>query len=380
MAIVACGCSAADDARVAVEMDTLPGGTIVARNKPASDQREGGWRLELVARIPARGADSVVFGRVYDVALGPRNEVHVVDGQASEVLVFDTTGRFVRRIGRPGQGPGEFVRPYAVAFDAGGREWIAEEGGNRYSIFGPGGEFVETKRRPMRFGFTRGVLLFSSDGDVHELNSGVRRAVAYRIAAGDSMTIRDTLALPNFDYLAFRRALGTEELLFMVPFAPRRAVALTPSGDLWMGDASRYQILRIGRAGDTLRIIEVDRAPVALSAQERARADALADSATREGYAVDRSRIPGVHPSLSAIVAAEDGSVWVQRIGESEPTGDGERTSVYDVFDRDGVLRATLAVPFAASPAPQVTASHVVGVVLGPDDEPFVELYRIVRP
>ncbi|HUT08419.1 MAG TPA: 6-bladed beta-propeller [Candidatus Latescibacteria bacterium] len=53
-------------------------------------------------------AQGVFFSRAQDISLDPQGRIYVTDVKANQVLVFDAEGRFIRKIGGPGQGPGEF--------------------------------------------------------------------------------------------------------------------------------------------------------------------------------------------------------------------------------------------------------------------------------
>jgi hypothetical protein len=56
-----------------------------------------------------------VFGRITDVAVDRSRGFFVLDGQARELRWFGPNGQFLDRVGRAGQGPGEFLSPTAVA-------------------------------------------------------------------------------------------------------------------------------------------------------------------------------------------------------------------------------------------------------------------------
>ncbi len=368
-----------------VVIDTLPSGVVVVRNLAGAADRDQGWRLELETTLGAEertdaGPSTVVFGRVADVVVGPHDEIYVLDGRASEIMVFARKSLTpVRRFGRPGPGPGEFNSPYAMAFDAQGRLWVAQESGSRYTVVDTAGSFIAMHQRPLRFGFTRGELRVSSDGDLHEIATVGRRA-ARRLAVGDSVFVRDTTPLPPPNRIVFRRTVGTEEFMARVPFAPSEAVALGPAGEVWHSAGDPYRLARLGPRGDTLRIIEMVVEPAPLSSEDRATADADIARFIREGYDVDRTLVPAAHPALSAIVAAHDGHVWVQRMAKAQDDVGPGSSLVYDIFDPDGAFVSTVPTRLVESPAPYITRDLVVGVSLGPDDEQRVDVYRIVRP
>ncbi len=71
-----------------------------------------------------------------------RSLIYVVDAGSARVLVFDFEGRFLKAIGRKGQGPGEFVRPTGACLVKGGGLAVADFGANRIEIFDPAGTFA----------------------------------------------------------------------------------------------------------------------------------------------------------------------------------------------------------------------------------------------
>jgi tripartite motif-containing protein 2/3/tripartite motif-containing protein 71 len=367
------GCTQGRERAGEVAIDTLTNGTIVARNPATSDSADGPWELRSVARIGADSGSGIVFGRVHDVAIGPGERVYVLDGQASEVRVFTTAGEPVGRFGRQGRGPGDLDGAYALAFDGAGRLWVAEERNNRYSVFAADGKFIESHRRPVQYSFTPGVLRFSKGGDLYELSTQGKRGV-FRISAADSVALRHTSPLPAPNRMAFRKDAGGEQSLAIVPFSPRQIATVGSAGDAWVSSGDAYRLAQLGPDGDTVRIIEKQGGPVALSTEERAKANADADRYAAEGYIVDRALIPQHHPALSAIVVADDGTVWVRRLSAAET-----RKAAYDVFDVHGIFVATVPSPMASSPAPHITGTYVAGVVLGANDEPYVEIFRIIR-
>jgi len=73
------------------------------------------------------GPDAFLFGEVGDVALAA-DRLFVLDEQLEEVRVFSTAGEHVVTLGGPGQGPGEFMRPNALAIEPESMGvWVGDE-------------------------------------------------------------------------------------------------------------------------------------------------------------------------------------------------------------------------------------------------------------
>lgn len=156
---------------------------------PSCAQRDGvvraqgpGARLVLteVLRLGSAFGDDA-FGRVMDVELGPTGRIYVADDLRWNIVVFDGAGRLLRRVGRRGQGPGEFERPWYLAVDRNDSLFVWDGALDRISVFGPDFRFARSFPAPGRWtvsGFsvrTDGTLLvgaFASGiaGMIHVLN------------------------------------------------------------------------------------------------------------------------------------------------------------------------------------------------------------------
>lgn len=67
-------------------------------------------KIRLLRSFPTEKdeAQEVFFSRAQEISSDPRGWIYVTDVKANQVFVFDPEGRFLRKIGGPGQGPGEF--------------------------------------------------------------------------------------------------------------------------------------------------------------------------------------------------------------------------------------------------------------------------------
>jgi hypothetical protein len=116
--------------RKRVDWKSNPAWTILLLSCGASDDVDVGspgtfTQHQLADAVPllteslwliAEAGDEYVVADVRDVAVDADGNSYVLDGPS--VVVIDDAGRFVRRFGGPGPGPGELRSPHAVAVTA----------------------------------------------------------------------------------------------------------------------------------------------------------------------------------------------------------------------------------------------------------------------
>ena len=137
LALSACGDArkSATDADVAI--DTI-GDTIVVRTLSGSVWGGDATLVPEVSIGELDGPDEYLFGNVTSIAVDDDRTVYVFDGQAQHIRIFDSAGTYIRTLGRPGEGPGEFARAEAVAVLPDDRVVVRDAGDKNIQVFGPG--------------------------------------------------------------------------------------------------------------------------------------------------------------------------------------------------------------------------------------------------
>jgi hypothetical protein len=91
-------------------------------------------------------ADEELFGLVRDIAIDGTDNIYVVDYQLSDVRVFSPDGKYLRSIGREGEGPGEYRRPTGICIGPGPLINIIEAYPSRIKQFTLAGDPAGTVR------------------------------------------------------------------------------------------------------------------------------------------------------------------------------------------------------------------------------------------
>lgn len=73
------------------------------------------------------GKPHEMFGQISDIELDSSGNVYVLDGQYSEVRVFNSEGLFLYSVGSSGRGPGEFFMPQGMEVDSIGQVYVVDK-------------------------------------------------------------------------------------------------------------------------------------------------------------------------------------------------------------------------------------------------------------
>ncbi len=96
--------------------------------------------LEPVKQIGSKGTGNEHFNYPEDVAVDNEQMMYVTDYSNHPVQVLTMDGRFIRSIGKKGNGQGDLSNPSGVCVT--GFVYVAEYNNNRVSVFTKDGQFV----------------------------------------------------------------------------------------------------------------------------------------------------------------------------------------------------------------------------------------------
>lgn len=127
---------------------------LVSAASMSCGKQEPAWKGRIFREAVFELREDLVLGRrerdkefkfIYVAGLGIDEEgnIYVLDSKAAEVKVFDANGRFLRVIGSPGQGPGEFQYPRFIQIFEERRElFIMDPHAQRFLYFSLEGDYL----------------------------------------------------------------------------------------------------------------------------------------------------------------------------------------------------------------------------------------------
>lgn len=390
LALGSAGCEPkASESPAHLTVDTV-GTTVVVTNPAAPSGPADTLHARPVATIGAEeGAAEMMFGSISSIAVDEVGRIYVADAMAGDVRVYTPEGRFVERIGREGDGPGEFRRPTGLAFGPSINLYVRDD--TRVQRFGRPSDAAPARYIDSYPGVAYGHALMSSRLDragrlyfPHRSGRVPDQRHVYVVFDSAGSTV-DTLRLPASVRVPPETAVYRTgpsggrmvEGLSRAPFAPVASWDVTPDGNLLLAGGAAYELVEVDASGDTVRVIRKPGEPRTVPAAElrdstRALGERVAAAPAPleqlEGVAeeIRSGRLPDVLPQIRSVHVGTDGRIWVQRWPRS-----GDAGSVYDVFSREGVHENTVSIPvrFAALPVPVFSDRRVHGVVLDADTD-----------
>ncbi len=316
--------------------------------EPAIGERE--VRLEQLWQVGER-PDDPIFGIITSVLRDGDGNVGVLDVQQHAFLIFDQEGGLLRRIGRRGQGPGEFERASGICTLPGGGYGVVQPIPGKILRFDAQGlPSGSSTPRP------DSLMTASSFFVTHQAAPCGERLVIYCLSQAfrEYRTFaRETLALIALDGTIVSRLVEIENEIDLdrryffdeatTGLLPKRWI-VSPENAIYAAPAFHDYLIRVFDA-DGHEVMVITRAYEAFgrTAAEKARIMFL------HAVSADQGEIDDLHRAIEQLSIGPGGVLWVlpSRGLWRLPVGTVGR---YDVYAPDGVFRERVTLLGDADP------------------------------
>ena len=330
--------------------------------------------------------EEIFFESPSTVSCDPEGNIYVVDSGAKNVKKFDAQGKFLKTIGREGQGPGEFGGLYYATF-AKDRLIVWDSGNRRLCAFTPDGDFIKSTNISYEEGFVRKLRGFPTGEIV------VEKEKTYRNEPDKPQTCTIDLYSPDLKFVRtiYKRELwrkkyvrtkeyGISTLYF--PYSADVRWDVMPDGAIIIGFSADYELEIYDRSGKKISTITHTYEPVKVT--EKYKKDYF-DSIEfyRMGerlkdppeYVTKYTEFPKNKPVYNNILIDSEGNIWVILNRENKD----EDGKVFEMFDPTGkFISCVLIEGDAAFPdnhnAYILHNGSLLSIETGEDD-----LYQITR-
>lgn len=348
--------------------------TIVAcacsrdRNSTASDGIEYSWMLDSasVVVLADDGDNSGPKPGVVTSLLSTENGgILIGDGALNTLYFFDSTGKYLKSIGRSGSGPAEFRRLVGIT-RCESRGFIAADLGVKLMQLSDAGELVATYPTPMSahrlIGCTRpDEIMLQQDGSgrvpegggLHRLTTAI---IKYSTKTGATDTI-DTFS--GTEYFFSQRGPYYLDL-------PLGATTLASLGRRWLfvleNDKPVVHAIRVDSTERRSFHLELDRRPMDRSLFDRALEERLAQITSEEVRKVvspirDELPLPEYLPYADRLLADDSDRVWLRTFDSTDTT-----SVTWWAFSTNGQMLGTFSAPSNLE-ITEIRDSRVLGVL-----------------
>lgn len=340
------------------------------------------------------GDAEYAFSQISDLALTPGGSVIVSDALGQELRLFDRDGNFVRAIGGPGGGPGEFSTAPTITGVSGDTVAAFDRQASRITFFDLSGRMLGTVSLRTDAIGAADALIRMADGTYaaqsrwvdpdaatafHEMRLELDSAVIMRLASNGD--VLDTVQImPDRTRARIVQDAGGGRVRTMQANSPYsvRAVIASPGVGMIVGHSGVFELRFFGMDSSLdaiLRVRGVDHPATAREIRAHQEAAIAADIGDQEldpnVRRLNLDFLPERLPSFTNVLVSDGGDVWV---GLSEY----DLSSGMDwlVFEPTGALLGSVHTPPELR-LRAVRADYVVGFVLDELDVPFVRRYPL---
>lgn len=391
MMVITAACADRGPKLEAPVVTTLPNGAVEVRNAgPSGWADTNGWKLVELYRVGGAGAEGgEELVDPMSVALDATGDVYVADQEPAVVKQFGPDGRFVRRFGHEGGGPGEFRAGFVAV--SGGALVLHDPQQTRTSVFDTAGSFVRSWASSCCYWSSievdrDGIIYIPTGGGSARRDSlPLRRFLRYRLDG----TFVDTMRIQNpgkeEPEWVLTGGSGNSKMMMStsVPLAAGTTWALDPGGGALAAWTADYRFIASRTGLDTAQVVSLARAPGAVSDERRQQirdsmvtrfAKQFGQEAVEDAFPM--SDIPRTAPAFESIEVDRRRNRWVRPDDGGHPAA-----GRFDVFDSTGAYLGAVPVPapFGRSWQTVWGMDRVATATEDADGMPVVVVYRIDR-
>jgi len=210
-------------------------------------------KLEVDLSIGGEDVDeNYMFRRVSDIEVDEEGNIYVLDSIECRIQKYDKDGKYLKTIGRKGEGPGEFQRASSMYFDSEGKLYVNEF--RKIHIFEKNGVFEKTiiPKSPLsNFGVTKKGSIFGHSYTFTE--EGATMDIMIMDSEG-----KRTSTVANFPESTASVQVGRGVLMTTPPYSPGLYFCPLNNESGIYGYSAEYKLFFIKSSGEIVYRIDKD--------------------------------------------------------------------------------------------------------------------------
>lgn len=311
-------------------------GVVIVSNpkKPIYENSEIAIVQDLKIGV-SEGDPEYMFTEITDLEVDDGGNIYAIDLKGDNIRVFDRNGHFLRTVGRPGQGPGEFSGAGNIHVGSNGEIMATNVGSQSIKFFSPDGQY---RRQYILKTFSPIEVDYDSAG-VYYIMDFSMEPPGFKLSRLDSRTEESSILatwampMPNPKRVSI--------------FDPIMSFAVMPDDRLLYGCPTEgYEIHIFDARGRLQKRILKDWEPYPVTDEEKQAI--LSERKKQNPSNPAQLEFPRFHPPYRVVKCDDSGRIFVLSHSGIADDPSQERKTVFDVFDQEGRYIAMIRHPFKA--------------------------------
>jgi len=310
-------------------------GVVIVKNpkEPLYENAEFNIVQDLKIGQPS-GKPEDMLSEIREIEVDANGNIYAVEFKENHIRVFDRNGLYLRTIGRPGQGPGEFGEPGNVHVNPAGEVMATDGGSQSVKVFSPDGTYL---RQYFLKAFYPVKMDYSREGDLLYVMTFSMEPPGFQLFRLDSRT-GESLSLATWP-------MPLPDPKRASIFDPIMSFAVMPDDRLLYGCPTEgYEIQIFSPQGRLEKKIFKDWDPQPVMAQEKEAI--LSEMKKRSPSNQPPLDFPKFNPPYRVVKSDDLGRIIVHVYSEYAAEPSQKTETLFDVFDNEGRYIARFHHPF----------------------------------
>jgi hypothetical protein len=315
---------------LAQKIKTVDGVTVVSNGKKPTAVKGQPSKIKLTEELTIGGGSNPdeALSQVGFFVVGDDGVIYALDIKDQKIKVFDKAGKFLRLIGKPGQGPGELGYASGIQLTVDNTLVVSDATNRRLAQFKPSGEFIKN------------TLMTGTLGLANILLDGKGNSIAQEMGFTEG-NARMFMEIKKFD-ANLKPLFSLDKIEFPLPIPGSGAkmnilemmsiYQFDPAGNIHYGRNADYEIKIYNPEGKHIRTVqkEYDRVKVT-----QADIDEMLERIPNVATGINIKEMisfPEYFPPFQYFLLDDQGRLYVRTFTKGKAKGEYE----FDVFDPDG--------------------------------------------
>ena len=320
----------------------IKNGVKVIKNPNEPLYGEITFELEEDLSIGNEDDENYLFYRLRDIQVDTDGNIYVLDSGNRRLQVFDKEGKYLRTIGKRGQGPGEFNAPTCLQLDdKTGNIFVTDNTRRKIIIFEKQGKYIDKDIH-----LIGNLIDFCLDSDSCILGKFKLPWIDSRFIKKVTLAGKVEKTFTEIPYYIQREIISstkvgknTSVVGFFITHGYEYDVFLSKvdSNTFVYGYSKKYELSVVNEKGDTLFIIKKDEPPKEITKKEKDRVENQKIwNLRKQGHQVsDLSlKFPDYKPYFYSIKTDDISRIYVRKNPASRESNTNHE---YDVFNKEGL-------------------------------------------